>query len=373
MASFYAELHLGGAAYRVVRCRYACHQPTDARGRVQAKVRHDRLELTLDVPDGDALLAWAAAPHKPLPGEVVFYDVTQLVAHETIAFAAGECVGYAETFESGDGGDGAYACHLTLAATGFELRAGGPAALAAVVTPQLRQVAAQAASVAQTAHQASAVVLSAHETNAPNATGLIKRVIPETVLSPSLARILESTLMVANSAGPGGPEHFEAAVKADLQAIYDTPTGKQLLDSLHASGKRISIQYDPVNSAAFNRATWEKAFYQEDGVTPGQGVALPIEYNPFLGKAGDMPWNTRPPAIGLAHELIHAEQAAHGRMRRFNADNPGGPDHRNPKKPLVVPAYELDALGVHPEHQYSLTENKIRAEWNPPQGRRDYY
>jgi hypothetical protein len=127
MASFHAELHLTGASYRVVRCHYACHQPTDNRGRVNAKVRHDLLTLTLDVPEADTLLAWAATPHKPLAGQVVFYDVTQLVAHETIAFTAGECVGYAETFESGAGNDGAYVCHLTIAAPAFELHGGGPA------------------------------------------------------------------------------------------------------------------------------------------------------------------------------------------------------------------------------------------------------
>ena len=133
MASFHAELHLTGTSYRVVRCQYACHQSTDARGRVNAKVRHDLLHLALDVPDGDALLAWAATPHKPLAGQVVFYDMTQLVAHETIAFAEGECVGYHELFESGAGRDGAYVCYLTVAAAGFELRSGGPAvALAAM-------------------------------------------------------------------------------------------------------------------------------------------------------------------------------------------------------------------------------------------------
>ena len=125
--------------------------------------------------------------------------------------------------------------------------------------------------------------------------------------------------------------------------------------------------------AAFDRATWERAFYQEDGVTPGQGVALAIKYNPFLATVGSLPWNKRPPGIGLAHELIHAEQAAHGRMRRLDAPNPGGPDSRNPDKHPIVRGYELDAIGVHPEHQYAFTENKIRAEWNPPQGQRDYY
>ena len=127
MASFYAELLIEGTAYRVVHCSYACHQATDARGRVQARVRQAPLELVLDVPDNDVLLAWAHAPHKPLAGEVVFYDATQRTAHETIAFAAGECVRYAEQFASSATGDGAYVCQLTITAPSFELRAGGPA------------------------------------------------------------------------------------------------------------------------------------------------------------------------------------------------------------------------------------------------------
>ena len=103
MASFHAELHLSGNRYRVVRSHYSCHQPTDARGRVNAKVRHDLLHLALDVPEDDLLLAWAATPFKALAGEVVFYSPTQLVALETIAFTDGKCVGYHETFQSGAG------------------------------------------------------------------------------------------------------------------------------------------------------------------------------------------------------------------------------------------------------------------------------
>ena len=133
MASFHAELRLAGTSYRVVRAHYACAQSTDARGRVNAKVRHELLHLTLDVPDDDALLAWAADPFKKVAGEVIFYDTTQLVAHETIAFAAGQCVGYHENFQSGADRDGAYVCRLAIAAPAFELRSGGPAALAAVM------------------------------------------------------------------------------------------------------------------------------------------------------------------------------------------------------------------------------------------------
>lgn len=45
MTSFYAELLVEGNSYRVVHCHYACHQATDARGRVQAKPRYAPLEM----------------------------------------------------------------------------------------------------------------------------------------------------------------------------------------------------------------------------------------------------------------------------------------------------------------------------------------
>ena len=157
MPSFFAELHLTGNRYRVVRCHYAASQSTDARGRVNAKVRHDLLHLTVDVPDGDELLHWAATAHKPLAGEVVFYNPTQLVALETIAFAAGECVGYQEEFESGVGGDGSYVCQLTIAAPAFELRAGGAPPGALVASASLQK----AASVASKARPAVAAVATA--------------------------------------------------------------------------------------------------------------------------------------------------------------------------------------------------------------------
>ncbi|RZK32291.1 MAG: hypothetical protein EOO61_17065 [Hymenobacter sp.] len=193
------------------------------------------------------------------------------------------------------------------------------------------------------------------------------------MVSPELAAILSRTLMVAPTAGPGNPDGFMEAVTADLHAIYATPTGRQLLDSLHASGRKIYINYGPENRTGFPFNT-DPALYRADGVTPGQGLAVVIEYTPFVENTGGLKdWNTRPPAIGLAHELIHAEQAAHGRMRREITENPGGLDKDNPHKLSEVGVYELEAVGVPPHDTYPFTENKIRSEWNPPQTRRTYY
>jgi hypothetical protein len=204
MASFFAELHLTGNRYRVVHCQYAASQSTDARGRVNAKVRHDLLYLTVDVPDSDALLDWAAAIHKPLAGEVVFYNPTQLVALETIAFTAGECVGYQEVFESGAGGDGAYVCQLTITAPAFELRAGGAPPAAAVATASLQKAASVAsqAQPATTAVAAAAAAAEASATAAATAAGASTADIAAAGAAAAAAHILPAGL-------PAGfvPEH----------------------------------------------------------------------------------------------------------------------------------------------------------------------
>ena len=68
------------------------------RGRVVAKVRHGLVRVALDVPDDEVLAAWGTAARKPLAGHVTFFGTDRRTARETLAWAAGECVGYHETF-----------------------------------------------------------------------------------------------------------------------------------------------------------------------------------------------------------------------------------------------------------------------------------
>jgi hypothetical protein len=114
MSSFYAELVIAGHTYPVRQCEFGFSQATDGRGRVQAKVRHGLLHLTLDVPTDNQLLGWAQAAHKPLAGHVTFFETNQRTARETVRFAAGQCVGYDEVFESGAAGDGLFLPPVTL-------------------------------------------------------------------------------------------------------------------------------------------------------------------------------------------------------------------------------------------------------------------
>lgn len=124
MSSFYAELEVAGQTYPVTQCQYGFEQPAGERGRVRARVRHGLLQLVLNVPDDDQLLNWANTPHQELAGHVTFFAGEQ--AQETVSFAAGQCVGYQETFVAARGQDGAYQCALTITTTGLVLTAGGP-------------------------------------------------------------------------------------------------------------------------------------------------------------------------------------------------------------------------------------------------------
>jgi hypothetical protein len=93
---------VAGATYPVRHCAYEFAQATRERGRVGAKVHHGLVRLTLDVPDDDKLLDWAHTPYKPLAGRVSFYDAKGGPVLETLAWEAGQCVGYQEEFSSGD-------------------------------------------------------------------------------------------------------------------------------------------------------------------------------------------------------------------------------------------------------------------------------
>lgn len=67
MSSFTAELQVNGHAYPVVHFHLAFTQSIGPRGRVTAKVRHGQLELELDVPHDDHLLAGPLRRTKPWP------------------------------------------------------------------------------------------------------------------------------------------------------------------------------------------------------------------------------------------------------------------------------------------------------------------
>ena len=139
-----------------------------------------------------------------------------------------------------------------------------------------------------------------------------------------------------------------------LDQIKTIPTGTAMLKSIDQSGQQVTIKTTTAgNGAAPLNGT--NARRKSDG-TPGSGSGSIVSFNPDRQTIGDgsEPWMTRPPAVGLAHELVHAEHSAHG----TNDFTPAGEDM---------------AVGVPPYDNQPFTENKIRNEWNPKQPQRPRY
>lgn len=128
MTSFSATLRVAGQQFAVRHCVYEVHQATEQRGRVSARVRYEPVQLLLDVPTTDALLAWAAAPHQQQAAQVVFTNANGGSTLETLLLPAAYCVAYQEEFQAGDVQAGAYVCHLTLVCpAGWTIQVGGMA------------------------------------------------------------------------------------------------------------------------------------------------------------------------------------------------------------------------------------------------------
>lgn len=167
MASFSAELYADGNVFSVLHCSFGVHQATNQRGQVSTKVRYGPVQLTLDVPEGDSLLAWAADPHKRLLVDILFRDANGGSVVETLRLNAAYCVFYGEEFQDGDADDGAYVCRLTLSdPDGWTIQAGGPAT--AFVVPAARAHGSPVTGAAlAVAGVASAVIPIVHQLVAP--------------------------------------------------------------------------------------------------------------------------------------------------------------------------------------------------------------
>lgn len=168
-----------------------------------------------------------------------------------------------------------------------------------------------------------------------------------------------------------GTEDFREKTVQALAKIAQTPSGNKLLNDLHTSGKTITI----VETTGGNEVTDFDANGELDASgNPGSGCDTTVHYNPNTTTLGpDEPWMTRPPEIGLAHELIHSSHAANGELDFTEVDNDGQADPSDPTKKTQVIKEEARTVGFPPHDNEPYSENKIRDEWDPKQPQRPYY
>jgi Effector protein len=169
-----------------------------------------------------------------------------------------------------------------------------------------------------------------------------------------------------------GAKDFVEKAQSHLDQIARVLTGGRLLRSLASRGLTVTI----VPSSRANEARpdnyraavapgkslrWKDETGRERVIHgAGSGSYTTIKYNPDLSIIGfTEAWQRQPPAIWLAHELIHADDAAYGRM--------------DPEMIDGVRNYERQAIGLPPYEMKEFTENRLRSEWSEPQPARPRY
>lgn len=149
-----------------------------------------------------------------------------------------------------------------------------------------------------------------------------------------------------------GAEEFKQQTIADLNALYATDSGRAIIDSINTGTHTTTI----VETNRGNACAYESGadrFVAADG-TPGAGTNSTVHYNPDRIQIGDgsEDWMTRPPAVGLGHELVHAQQASYGQQISGQTD---GTNNR-----------ELQAVGLPPYDGGNMHENGIREDLGEP-------
>ncbi len=143
--------------------------------------------------------------------------------------------------------------------------------------------------------------------------------------------------------------------------VASSENGEALLKSLHEIGKRVTIRETRNGNGATELAA--------------EGGRVTVFYNPgreATGQGGEE-WETRPPALGLAHALVRAEQMLRGSVRSGSTPVESMPSPSNPGEAMHVRDQDLEAVGLAPCDTYPFSENKIRAGWKPPQPPREQY
>jgi type VI secretion system secreted protein VgrG len=166
-----------------------------------------------------------------------------------------------------------------------------------------------------------------------------------------------------------GTDAFREKTQAALKEIAATPSGAAMLAALKDSGKTVTIK-ETSSGNACNGFT--NAAVMKDG-KPGTGSDSTVLFNPDRKSTGSEKWETRPPAIGLGHELVHATHAARGEVDLKKVDNDSKPDPAHPKQTAKELTEEVRTAGVPPYDKEPYSENKLRDEWKPKQPARPWY
>lgn len=165
---------------------------------------------------------------------------------------------------------------------------------------------------------------------------------------------------VGSSVSITGSADFRARVESDLDAMRSLPIGQELLRGLDDSGKKTTIRETSGGNSA-GGTKFSDGFMTTDG-KPGPGTDSQVNYNTSRTSLGNEEWMTRPPVVGLFHELVHAYDMVNGTLAPGETDGT-----RNLEHSAVGVPFDHDGDPSTPKiTQDRPAENHLREELNLP-------
>ncbi len=152
-----------------------------------------------------------------------------------------------------------------------------------------------------------------------------------------------------------GTAAFKMQVYLDLGWLMTSGAGQELIQELQNASHAVVITQKAAGGNATSYLSNEDSYeLPVSPATPGPGSDVEVRYNPAVLhiKDGTLAWHHRPPAIGLAHELVHAWTGVYGTRARYDE---AGTNRR-----------ELQATGLGEFEHLRITENRFRREFGLP-------
>jgi uncharacterized Zn-binding protein involved in type VI secretion len=154
-----------------------------------------------------------------------------------------------------------------------------------------------------------------------------------------------------------GTPLYKGQTLAALARLMSRPTGRGLVNDLDKAPHTTTI-HTTAGGNSENATNWNNGLYDTAHGRSGPGSDNTVDWNADRTKINGDPWQTRDPAIGLGHELVHSYHDVHGTTDGQNpvAYTDANGNARN------APGYELQAAGLGPHSGDPYTENGMRAE-----------
>ncbi|MBK9154975.1 MAG: type VI secretion system tip protein VgrG [Chloracidobacterium sp.] len=162
-----------------------------------------------------------------------------------------------------------------------------------------------------------------------------------------------------------GDDDFTGKTLNTLSELYNTPTGRQVMDNINNGTHTTTIETLDEATARRNGALARRE-NQAGSVTPGVGSDTTIFYNPDVPDGPytrpDGTTTDLPQAALLGHEMIHA-------MHNDTGDN-----LRNNPEPAEPGSNEEESqtIGIHGHANDPLTQNQILEDLGSPDRRTDH-